>query len=250
MSKTGTKASSKSDGKANNGRAKPTPEESKAQKKARALIYLAFLGGEVPRAGDLKPKLETRLRLELIEQKMLATGRKTSKGLPLTLLDAGWRWVMDNLASPLPAREDVAMAILSRLDKFLRVKGLTAQDVIQPNQITREPAKAVAQEPAAAESSAEKASVLVDEALLKTALDLASGHIGERVRLRDLRPKMEALGYTSAALDEAIRHLQAEGALSVIPIDLPTDIDDRDRAAIIDIAGVPRHAIILRRRPQ
>ena len=83
MSKAGTKAGSKSDEKASSGRAKLTPEENKAQKKARALIYLAFVGGEVPKAGDLKPKLETRLRQELIEQKMLAAGRKTSKGLPV-----------------------------------------------------------------------------------------------------------------------------------------------------------------------
>jgi len=243
VSKAGTKAGSKSDEKASSGRAKLTPEESKAQKKARALIYLAFVGGEVPKAGDLKPKLETRLRQELIEQKMLAAGRKTSKGLPLTLPDAGWRWVMDNLASPLPAREDVAMAILSRLDKFLRLKGLTVQDVIQANRINHEPAKG-------GDTKAVAPGASVEEALFKIALELAGGHIGERIRLRDLRPKMEALGHTRAALDEAISHLQLEGTLSVIPIDLPTDIDDRDRAAVLDIAGVPRHAIILKRRPQ
>lgn len=43
MSKAGTKASSKSTGKAGSGRAKPTPEESKAQKKARALKVMELM---------------------------------------------------------------------------------------------------------------------------------------------------------------------------------------------------------------
>jgi hypothetical protein len=217
-------------------------EQIRAQKKARALIHLAFLGGKVARAGDLKPELEIGLRKELIEQEMLAVGPKTKKGLPLTLLDAGWRWVMDNINPTMPpqlaARENISMAILSRLGTFLKVNGLTVQDVIQANRINQEPTKAAS--PGASP----------EEALLKIALDLAGGHIGERVRLRDLRPKMENLGYTRIAVDRAISRLQLESTLSVIPIDLPTDIDDRDRAATIDIAGVPRHAIIVRRRPQ
>ena len=221
-------------------------EQNKTQKKARALIHLAFLGGSVLKAGDLKPELETGLRKELVEQKMLAIGPKTRKGLPLTLVDGGWRWVMDNIGPTTPPRlpkgEKMAMAILDRLDHFLKVNSITVQDVIQASRIHPERAKAVADNAVATDAP-------IEEALFKTLLDLGGGHIGERVRLRDLRPKMEALGYARDALDEAIRRLQLAGALSVIPIDLPTDIDDGDRVAVIDIAGVPRHAIVLRRRP-
>ena len=147
---------------------------------------------------------------------------------------------MDNLGTAeLPAKEQVAgvlTTVLRRLDKFLRVNGFSVQDVIEANPVHQK------SEPKICHGGS------TEQALLKVALGLAGGHIGERVRLRDLRPKMEELGYARADVDNAIRALQLEDMLSVIPIDLPSDIDDRDRAAALDIAGVMRHAIIARRR--
>jgi hypothetical protein len=207
-------------------------------KQRRAMIHLAFLGGLVPKAGDLKPELNAKLRKELIERKMLGAGPKTKQGLPITLQDRGWRWVMDNLTTELPPKEQVAgvlMTVLSRLDKFLRVNDLAVQDVIEAKRISRDIGVPAAPDPS------------VEQALLRVALELGGGRITEQIRLRDLRPKMDALGYTHAAVDQAIKKLQLEGFLSVIPIDLPTDIDDRDRAAVLDIAGVPRYAVILKR---
>lgn len=214
-------------------------EDSLKPEQGRALIHLAFLGGTVSKASDLKPGLNAKLRKELIEKKMLAAGPKIMRRLPLALQDAGWRWVMQNLTTELPAREQLAgmlMKILSRVAEFLKENGLDVQDVILARRIHPGAEKA-----AAADASA-------DEALLRVALELGGGHIAERIRLRDLRPRMEDIGYTRNVLDKTISDLQLEGTLSVIPIDLPADLDDRDRAAALDIAGVQRHAIILRRR--
>lgn len=83
------------------------------------------------------------------------------------------------------------------------------------------------------------------EELLRAAEELG-GAYAPQIRLRDLRPKIR--NYSRQEVDAAIRELQIEGTLSVIPIDLPTDIDEMDTEAAVEIAGKPRHAIIVRGR--
>jgi len=204
---------------------------------ARALIHLAFLGGSIAKVGDLKPKLEAKPRRELETRGMLAVGPKTRKGTPVTLQDAGWRWVMENLTAELPPGEKLAGAVLARLAEFLKVNNLDVQDLIPAKRIAHAPDKPVSRNDSP------------EQELVRVALELGGGRITEQIRLRDLRPRMEELGYTREAVDKAIKDLQLEGILSVISINLPTDINDLDRAATIEIAGVQRHAVIVRRRP-
>ena len=206
----------------------------------RALIHLAFLGGKIAKAGDLKPALDPKLRTDLVTHGMLQVGRRTAAGTPITLQDGGWRWVMENLASELPPKEQVAgmlMTILARVADFLKVNGLDVQDLILAKRMNSGVEKTAAPAPS------------TKQELLRIALELGGGHITEQIRLRDLRPRMEELGYTRAAVDDAIKALQIDGTLSVIPIDLPTDLNALDHAATINIAGEPRHAVIVRRRP-
>jgi len=215
-------------------------KDSLKPRQRRALIHLAFLGGSVPKASDLKPKLDGQPRQELVDRQMLVVGPKTRKGLPMTLQDAGWRWVMENLTCELPPKEQLAgmlMIVLNRVAEFLNVNSLDVQDLIQAKRIGHAPEKPVVRSDSAAHE------------LVRIALEIGGGQIAERIRLRDLRPRMEELGYNRETIDKAIKDLQLEGTLSVISIDLPTDINDLDRAAIIEIAGVPRHAVIVRRRP-
>ena len=71
-------------------------EQNRAKKKARALIHLAFLGGTISKAGDLKPKLEASLRKELIDQKIVGAVPQPRRGLALELEDAagGGSWTI------------------------------------------------------------------------------------------------------------------------------------------------------------
>ncbi len=210
----------------------------KLKRQRRLLIDLAFRGGEVSKVGDLKPKLDANLRNELAGKNLLAVGKKAGS-LHITLQDAGWRWVMEHLTEELPDKEQVSgilMRVLSRISTFLKANSIDVQDLIQATCIGQGTQKAVVSE------------LSPKQALLRLALDFGGGNITEQIRLRDIRPRMEELGYTRTAVDQAILNLQRDGTLSVIPIDLPTDLDNRDHAAAIDIGGVPRHALIVRRR--
>jgi len=215
-------------------------EELLKPQQRRALIQLAFQEGRVEKVGDLKPDLDTQLRKALIDQKLLKL-ENAARGKALELTDSGWRWVMEHLDSELPQKEQVAkllMEVLKRLHKFLGANAIDVQDVIFARKII-----APENETYAAPSS--PSLISANQALLRAADELGGAH-APQIRLRDLRPKLQ--GFSREQVDTAIRELQIEEVISVIPIDLPTDINDDDRQASIEIAGKPRHAIIVRGR--
>jgi len=216
------------------------PEVKLNPKQGRTLIQLAFREGRVAKVGDLKPDLESKLRQDLVDQKLI-DAKKFGRGTALELTDAGWRWVMENLDSELPLKEQVAallMDILKRLNGFLRANHVDVQDVVFKRQVFHRVKDAPTALAAPPTSSAK-------EALMRAAEELG-GVQAPQIRLRDLRPKLQ--DYSRQQVDSAIRELQMQEVISVIPIDLPTAIDDQDREASIDIAGKPRHAIIVRGR--
>jgi len=204
-------------------------------KQRRALIQLAFQEGRVEKIGDLKPDLDPKLRAELVGRKLIQQ-KKINRSIALELTDSGWRWVMENLDSELPAKGQVAgvlMNVLKSLAGFLRANRIDIQDVISQRQVIRR-------------DDPEESSKPSPKAELLSAAEELGGAAAPQIRLRDLRPKLG--NYSREQVDAAIRELQIEEILSVIPIDLPTDIDESDREAAIEIAGKPRHAIIVRRR--
>lgn len=204
-------------------------------KQRRALIQLAFREGRVEKIGDLKPDLDAKLRAELVGRKLIEQ-KKGNRSIALELTDGGWRWVMENLDSELPAKEQVAgvlMNVLKSLAGFLRTNRIDIQDVISQRQVIHR-------------DDSTESSAPSPKAELLSAAEALGGASAPQIRLRDLRPKL--WNYSRQQVDAAIRELQIEGAVSVIPIDLPTDIDENDREAAIEIAGKPRHAIVVRGR--
>jgi hypothetical protein len=143
---------------------------------------------------------------------------------------------MENLDAELPQKEQLAgvlMDLLKRLAGFLRENHVDIQDVIFQRRVMQK-------------DNELKGDALSAKSDLLQAAEELGGADAPQIRLRDLRPKLPHL--TRLQVDTAIKELQIEETLSVIPIDLPTDIDDKDRESAIDIAGKPRHAIVVRRR--
>jgi len=93
------------------------------------------------------------------------------------------------------------------------------------------------------------AAVSPSNTLVNTAIQLGQGSIGTRILLADLRPRLEAQGFTPADIEAAIKQGQAEGTLSAIQIEAQFDVRPEDQAAAINIAGTPRHAVIVKARP-
>jgi hypothetical protein len=202
-------------------------------KQSRALLQLAFREGHLDKVSDLKPKLDPKFRRELSDLKLLAH-KKVKRSSALELTDNGWRWVMDHLDSDLPKTDQMLNGVLKRLHQFLQTNSISVQDVILNHPLA--PARETPPEPVAQ---------TVKEALLQAAQELGGAHAAQ-IRLRDLRPKLHH--FSRQDVDAAILALHQDETISVIPIDLPTDIDAHDTEAAIEIAGRPRHAIIIRER--
>jgi hypothetical protein len=208
------------------------PADGLNPKQRRALIQLAFHDGRVEKVGDLKPSLDPLPRVALRKRGFLEE-KKSGRGKAIELTDSGWRWVMEHLDSDLPEKEQVAgllMEVLKRLSGFLRANQFDLNDVIRQRQVSR--GGDIEQRDAR-------------NALLRAAEELGGAN-APQIRLRDLRPKLAK--YSRDEVDAAIRELQIERKFSVIPIDLPTDINEDDRKAAIEIAGNSLHAIIVRGR--
>jgi hypothetical protein len=75
------------------------------------------------------------------------------------------------------------------------------------------------------------------------ALDLAGGQPRTRVRLRDLRVRLDDV--PRAQLDRELMEMQRIGSLVLYRIDDPTDVTKDDELAALQVAGYPRHILYL-----
>lgn len=81
------------------------------------------------------------------------------------------------------------------------------------------------------------------ERIRLAALELAGGQPRTRVRLRDLRARLDDV--PRAQLDRELMELQRKGSLVLYRIDDPTDVTKDDELAALQVAGFPRHILYL-----
>jgi hypothetical protein len=81
------------------------------------------------------------------------------------------------------------------------------------------------------------------ERIRSAALELAGGQPRTRVRLRDLRARLNDM--PRAQLDRELMELQRAGSLVLYRIDDPTDVTKDDELAALQVAGFPRHILYL-----
>src|SRR5262249_12267482 len=85
-----------------------------------------------------------------------------------------------------------------------------------------------------------------EEKIHDVILRLGGGRIGQRVRIADLRDAFPGLDRT--AIDAALKSMQATGQLVLMRLENPVEITPRDEAAVLMIAGNPRHIVYLQER--
>ena len=202
-------------------------------------------------------------RGKLLKAGLIATEkRKTPKGSTagfLTLTDAGWGWCQDHLGDDLPGRAVKAdRAVLERLLKLLG--GYLGGGGARPAagsfgelvSAAREAGGEVHQDEtprgeAAASGAAGTRGERGDrsEAILAACRTAGGGAAGVRVRLSDLRPRLD--GLPREELDAALLALERDGRLALSPLDDPRDIRPEDHAAALATpVGSVRHLVHLR----
>lgn len=182
------------------------------------LLELAF-SGDTPKKGDLEPKYRT----PLVAQGLIALERRGRLDF-IALTDAGWDWVAAHLdlrlARTRPTR--ALTAVLARLRDFLTSRRIALADFVRP--VGRpEPQLGVR--------------------IRSAYLSQTGGRFHTRVRLTDLRSALADI--ERPALDEALRHLSANGKVVLFPLDDRTDITLADERDALDLSGVPQHLLYM-----
>jgi hypothetical protein len=203
---------------------------------ARALVRLAFSeGGRVDRLKDLKLELKKKDRQELVQAKLLETGRaRGSQWLELT--ESGWRWVSENLRHQMPRGSGLLSDVLGYIDRFLKANNGALADLIGARNIRTNPT-------AAGPTGIPEEGI--KQLILQESLALNGGRANERVRLSQLRMRLSVVPRHS--VDRALFELQDAGLIVLYPLDYLPDITAEDEGACVRVGGEPRHILYVRK---
>lgn len=149
-----------------------------------------------------------------------------------TLTEQGWARCRDDLATPLPGRQDrgyrVLHGVLHRLDEFLTVHGLTLADFLEPE----------------AKPDMEVHQGVAADGLVLAAYERIATRPGAWVGLAALR---EALpGTPREDFDDAVLQLDLLPHVSLIPEVNQKALTLTDRAAAIHVGGEDKHLLQIR----
>ena len=185
---------------------------------------------------DVKPQIDARVRKRLEAAKLIDVEKRKSpsgRGSPMfvSLSDAGWRWLEENLdvdlTSKSPAGTSILQKLLCRLKTFTERANVSLSDLLSP-----------------AEKSAEDGEAYLDELVKTTYLTISRGETNVRVRLAEIR---KALCRTPRErLDETLLRMAGDGRASLYRLDNPAEIHAEDREAVLRTAtGEERHILYL-----
>ena len=196
------------------------------------LWKLVIADGEMWKS-DIRPagigdnKVRKRLRDERLiseeSQRREVPGKRVTRGLKITLEDAGWAWVSENLDAPLPrsaAAADVLQGLLVKLQRYLQRSDLVFAEFL----------------------ATEPELVDLEQQIVAAYRALDISRHGERVRIADLAralPNVEL-----AELHRELTTMQSQDKLTLFALDNPLERTDADRRCeITTVLGDKRHIV-------
>ena len=202
----------------------------------QALAIFGLLFGRTPEEREpmkskLKPELSAEERRQLVRAGLLELDRR-GRAEHLRATDAAWEWAGAHLDIKLPKSQGAAAVLenlLSTLKSFLPRADLALADLF----ITEsESGSGIQKDPAAVRNRIREAIV-----------DIAGGATRKRVRLSDLRSRLDDL--PRDRLDRELLEMQAGQRLVLYKLDNPAELTAADRQAALQVAGNPRHLVYL-----
>ncbi|CAL8969425.1 hypothetical protein RHODGE_RHODGE_03366 [Rhodoplanes serenus] len=194
---------------------------------------------------DIRPEPSPADRRALEAARLITVGKRTRQGIPIALTDHAWSWAADNLGKALTINTNAGTAILqgwlTRLDAYMRAQNVALADILGPQRPRRSDDETPAETPAVAPPSADPADQGSRARIRAACLDLAGGALNTRVLLRDLRAKLPDID--RATLDAALKRMEQDDEVSLMPLDNRIEIGEADRAAALHVGREPRHIV-------
>jgi hypothetical protein len=198
------------------------------------LWKLVMADGEMWKA-DIRPagvadnKVRKRLRDErLISEESLrreVPGKRATRSLKITLEDAGWAWVSENLDAQLPrsaAAADVLQGLLQRLQQYLLQADLALAEFLVSASVVPD----------------------LEQQIVAAYRALDTNGRGERVRIADLNRELRDIELS--VLHRELLAMQSEDKLTLFVLDNPREITEADRRCeITTVLGDKRHIVYM-----
>ncbi len=202
---------------------------------ALQLFSMLFGGSQDEREPMMsKAIVEKKDRDGLVKAGLIQTVKR-GRASYLVLDDTAWDWVNNNLSASLPDKSQRAAPVLHRVLEKL------AHHLARHDHSLKEFVQSEVPSAMRAELSKPNG-VDLTAAVRSACLELANGKTKERIRLKDLRRRLD-LG--REVLDEALLRMQQSGGLVLMRLDNPAELTQEDESAALQIAGNPRHLVYL-----
>lgn len=201
----------------------------------RLLLWRLAVSVEGEFLKDINTSLSAAKRKALVREGFISERKKRHPESNryagfLTLEDQGWAWCQQHLTDEIKTRSTQTTPILEKLLKLL-AQYLQTSDA--PSSLGQFILRA-SQQQASATSG-------VGDIIRRTCLELTNGRTNARIRLADLRNRIDIARST---LDETLLEMERAGDLSLYPLDDPQEIREEDRQASLKTqTGHERHLI-------
>ncbi|MEZ5404078.1 MAG: hypothetical protein R2729_30640 [Bryobacteraceae bacterium] len=205
----------------------------------KLLLYHAVINGGEFTKSAAGVKVQNPVIAETILNRGLLAHRKKGNAVYLSANDATWGWVEAHLGDEAAARtktpvRTVLDGLRFKLHAYMQTTGTRLAEILQPRPAEPEPEP----EPMVAELDRW-------ERVRQACLDLTGGQYEVRVRLRDLRPRLDP--WSRQDQDEALLGMQQSGQLVLYANDDPMDRDASDDAAALMLGDRRRDLVYLHR---
>ena len=207
------------------------------------LIFKLLFTGEEPKLSDLKPGRTPAQRKRLVDKGFITLESKPGKrGSYVVLTDKAWQWASEHLDSPFSITLNASRALaglLPKLKTLLDRHDIPLAELLAPTAKVPETDESQAIN-APKPSPAGDLDARIEEAYLAC----SGGTKNVRVRLADLRPKLDTV--PRAELDATLLRMQGEGLLVLYPNDDTLGLKPDDHEAAMDVSGFKRHIVYLK----
>jgi hypothetical protein len=196
---------------------------------------------------EIGMKLTAAERKALVREGLITEGKRADHrtgraATYLTLDERGWSWCQEHLEEEIGTQSKLATPILERLLKLLAAY-FDSQDrtisfgqfVLQARQKRTEPSAPNVQTLPGEENGR------LEQAIRAACLQLGEGRRNVRIRLADLRDRVDA---PRPQLDQKLLEMERGGELSLYPLENPQEIGPPAREAVLrTAAGNERHIL-------
>ncbi len=212
-------------------------------------LYGLFFLGDGVAFGRTRPKMSPLDRRPLLEMELIRT-EKIGRSQHIFLTDRAWDWLSEHLALPImekkgnPSKECafLAQALLERLQLRVSDGTLTLAEFMAPPKEKLLPPSPSVPETPVPQASAEPLDP-EEENLLALSRKIMQETGTDRVFLRDLRPRLQALSRKDT--DRLLLSLQRKGKILLMSYQDPLSRTAEDDVAALHLGSVSRHVLRL-----